>query len=313
MWERIPFAAANLKTALTSVKSNRGLVVTAFLFLVLALVWSLFWSIAAGGLLSNSGEFTLFLTFVSYFWVRLFLKVLTFDISPYVCLICLIRFIVFTFNLKTYKVFQNTLVCTTVGTVGTWWFAPQEATSFFSQGLKDSIFRATTYSFGSICFGSLLVAIVQALRQLQRHAQSQGEDGAIVACLIDCILGCIQGIIEYVNKWAYVYVGLYGYSYIEAGKNVMQLFQSKGWTAIITDDLVDNVLFMVSIGIGLISGLIAMLIAEVDRQLLAGIGYEDPALAAFFIGFIVGLVLASVLLSVVGSAGALLFSKTFCI
>ena len=209
-------------------------------------------------------------------------------------------------NLKTHQVIQNTLVCTTVGTVGTWWFAPQEATSFFSQGLKDSIFRATTYSFGSICFGSLLVAIVQALRQVQRHAQSQGEDGAIVACLIDCILGCIQGIIEYVNKWAYVYVGLYGYSYIEAGKNVMQLFQSKGWTAIITDDLVDNVLFMVSIGIGLISGLIAMLIAEVDRQLLAGIGYEDPTLAAFFIGFIVGLVLASVLLSVVGSAGALL-------
>ena len=213
-------------------------------------------------------------------------------------------------NLKTHQVIQNTLVCTTVGTVGTWWFAPQEATSFFSQGLKDSIFRATTYSFGSICFGSLFVTIVEAFESLRKYV---AEDGAIGACLIDCILGCIQGIIEYVNKWAYVYVGLYGYSYIEAGKNVMQLFQSKGWTAIITDDLVDNVLFMVSIGIGLISGLIAMLIAEVDRQLLAGIGYEDPALAAFFIGFIVGLVLASVLLSVVGSAGALLFSKTFCI
>ena len=33
------------------------------------------------------------------------------------------------------------------------------------------------------------------------------------------------------------FVGLYGFSYIEAGKNVFQLFQQKGWTVIITDDL----------------------------------------------------------------------------
>lgn len=41
------------------------------------------------------------------------------------------------------------------------------------------------------------------------------------------------GIIEYLNKWAYVYVGLYGYSYLEAGRNVITLFENKGWTAIV--------------------------------------------------------------------------------
>ena len=97
-------------------------------------------------------------------------------------------------------------VCT-AGVVGTWWWAPLEASSFCSPALSDSLFRATTYSFGSICFGSLLVAIVQALRALEYHARSN-DDLQLLACIIQCILACIQGIIEELNRWAYVYVAL---------------------------------------------------------------------------------------------------------
>ena len=39
---------------------------------------------------------------------------------------------------------------------------------------------------------------------------------------------------------AFVYVGLYGYSYLEAGKNVITLFKNRGWEAIIADDLISN-------------------------------------------------------------------------
>jgi hypothetical protein len=37
-----------------------------------------------------------------------------------------------------------------------------------------------------------------------------------------------------------VYVGLYGYGYLEAGKNVISLFKNRGWEAIIADDLIGN-------------------------------------------------------------------------
>lgn len=70
-------------------------------------------------------------------------------------------------------------------------------------------FRAITTSFGSICFGSFLVALIQALRALANEAQNNG-DAQILACIASCILGCIQGCVEYFNKWAFVYVGLYG-------------------------------------------------------------------------------------------------------
>ena len=51
-------------------------------------------------------------------------------------------------------------------------------------------------------------------------------------------MGIIEAIVEYFNRWAFIYVGLYGYSFMEAGQNVMTLFKARGWTMIITDDLV---------------------------------------------------------------------------
>jgi Plasma-membrane choline transporter len=58
--------------------------------------------------------------------------------------------------------------------------------------------RTLTTSFGSICFGSLLVAIIQALRALANTARS--HDDSILLCLAECILACIAGLIEYFNK-----------------------------------------------------------------------------------------------------------------
>ena len=98
-----------------------------------------------------------------------------------------------------------------------------------------------TTSFGSICFGSLLVAIVQAIRQIVEAARRNDDLGPFIACCIDCILGCIEGLLEYFNKWAFVYVGLYGYGYYEARKNDMAL-------AIIADDLVGMAMGLLSQG-----------------------------------------------------------------
>lgn len=75
---------------------------------------------------------------------------------------------------------------------------------------------------------------------------------------------------------AYVYVGLYGYSYLDAGKNVMTLFQNKGWTTIITDDLSENVLFMMSVVLGLLTGLVGLIMSNLDQELFANINADNP-------------------------------------
>lgn len=67
------------------------------------------------------------------------------------------------------------------------------------------------------------------------QAARANDDAGIGACIAECILSCLAAIVEYFNKWAFVYVGVYGFGYIEAGKNVFALFRNRGWEAIIAD------------------------------------------------------------------------------
>jgi len=221
VWSRIPFATANLKTACAIIRSNCGVTIVGYVFTIVAFAWTVLWSLAFAGVqdkvmptecangdqqcTTNPSYGLLFLLFLSLFF--------------------------------THQVLSNCIHCTVAGVAGSWWFNPSSV-GCCSSAVIGSLVRTLTTSFGSICFGSLLVAIIQALRQLAEAARQNDDFGNMLACCIDCILSCLQSIIEYFNKWAFVYVGLYGYSYCEAGKGVMDLFRDRGWEAIIADDLV---------------------------------------------------------------------------
>jgi hypothetical protein len=100
-------------------------------------------------------------------------------------------------------------------------------------------------------------------------------------------------------------VGLYGYGYIEAGKSVMTLFKNRGWEAIIADDLVGNVFFILALIIGGLCAAIGYGIgANPPGDWFAnspmGEGGDAPIVA--FLGFLAGLVLSSILYSSIASA-----------
>lgn len=177
VWSRIPFASVNLLTACTAIRKNCGVIFVAYFFVALAFAWTLLWSVSLMGVwdqvitteenqIANGQTYTtssanygyLFLLFLSYFF--------------------------------THQVIQNTTHVTVAGTVGSWWFSPADATSCCSSGMMGSLIRSLTTSFGSICFGSLLVAIVQALKALAQSARN--NDNQILICIAECILGCIE-------------------------------------------------------------------------------------------------------------------------
>jgi len=279
VWGRIPFAACNLVAATTAVRANLGLAFFAYNSLLFMIGWSAWWTVAfvstvyvtsgcdgQGNCASEPHAAVLFALLLSYYW--------------------------------TFQVIKNVVHVTVAGTVGTWWFVPSEGSSFCSQGVRDSHLRALTTSFGSICLGSLLVAIVEALKSLAKSAR-EGDDN-ILLCIAECLLRCLEDILEYFNSWAFVFVGLYGYTYLDAGKNVINLFKTRGWTTIITDNLAQGVLQMVCVGVGLITGLVALGIAHAQGMVF---GDEVGAsAAAFFCGFVIGFVLTSTLMTLVSSA-----------
>jgi uncharacterized membrane protein len=112
----------------------------------------------------------------------------------------------------------------------------------------------------------------------------------------------LDQLIQYFNKWSYVYVGLYGYSYREAGEKVMALFTSRGWDAILSDQLVYRVLSLLSFVIGGITGLVSVLVVNAHPSLMSALEKGDAAWMAFFCGLLMGSVVSGILMSVVVSA-----------
>jgi hypothetical protein len=113
---------------------------------------------------------------------------------------------------------------------------------------------------GSICFGSLIVAVLQVMRSLLRSSANNRRAG-VLRCIAQCLLSYIERLVEYFNKWAFIYVGLYGYSYIEAAKAVVELFKARGFSAIVSDNLVNRLLGIVILVIGLLSGVVCVLMS----------------------------------------------------
>lgn len=134
-------------------------------------------------------------------------------------------------------ILSNVVHVATAGVVADWWFNGTQQTHVTWNAFK----RAISYSFGSICFGSLVTATVRALRQMLYEVRRAGQDerngaAALVACA-QCLLDLLDGIISYVNRYAYIYMAIYGTSYLESGRTVVDLFQKKGYTTIVNDQV----------------------------------------------------------------------------
>jgi len=110
--------------------------------------------------------------------------------------------------------------------------------------VRAALRRALGPSFGSICFGCLIVAILSTLESLmsmlRNQASGDGQEVNLCTCCLCCIellLSWIQAIVEYFNRWAFTYVAVYGDDFVSAGKATNALFKRRGWTSIIADQL----------------------------------------------------------------------------
>ena len=203
------------------------------------------------------------------------------------------------------------------GTVGTWWFEPEGRTSCCSKTVLDSLTRSVTYSLGSVCLGSLIVRIVQTFRQLGRSRRTCQEDENCLHCT-ECVFGCMPGLLKSINDWAYVYVGLYGYGFVDSAK-IVNLFRSRGWTTGMTNSLV---LILVNLIVGALTGVVSLVAGYVAFGVLHVLfyGYGKSVGALYLtrislihsfcycfshlhsVGVVFGIVLASIALTVVDGA-----------
>ena len=135
---------------------------------------------------------------------------------------------------------------------------------------------------GSICFGSLLVAVLAFFRVLVRSMKDRRL--AFAACLVDWILIKIENMMKFFNTYAFVYIALYavhwfhsielihlpclchcilgvcclrtsyGKSYLSAANDTWEMIKTRGFDVIINDDLSYVIVFIGCLMGGILSG-----------------------------------------------------------
>ncbi len=93
---------------------------------------------------------------------------------------------------------KNVIHTTIAGIYGTWFFCSGKPGGMPKGATRGAFRRAMTYSFGSISFGSLVVALINMLRQGVSIAQQQeAQQGNIIGSIAFCCLGCIIGLLDW--------------------------------------------------------------------------------------------------------------------
>jgi len=193
--------------------------------------------------------------------------------------------------------------CTVGGVVGTWWFQPG-----CSSSVRGSFFRSCTVLLGQLCFGSLFVAAVQTVSEVITTILNKSKSKnhrysvqSLLGCILGRILKCVEYSLKYFSKYSFCYVAAYGTPFFESGKTVSNLFNDRGWTAIVNDNFVSSTLtigVVLTVCVMSATGYLVGLPLAVDQntQLLFAVG-----------GGVIGYSVSMVVLGVVESAVAMVF------
>lgn len=202
------------------------------------------------------------------------------------------------------EVIKNIIHVTISGVFGVYYFFEGSAQGAPSSPTLGSAKRALTTSFGSICFGSLLIALLQTLRYVLRSLRSDSDDGFAVflATCAECILACLEGLFETFNKFAFTQVAMYGKPFVRAAHDTWELVKDRGVDAIVNDNLTGNVLGMGTLSVGVASGLYGYVFIKLFQP--SFYAKEDEGLVVFaviLVEFILGAVMMSVPNNVIDS------------
>ncbi|KAG5509374.1 hypothetical protein JKF63_06684 [Porcisia hertigi] len=155
----------------------------------------------------------------------------------------------------------STLVHVTVcGVVATWYFAGE--VKMPPSPVGSSFRRAVTTSFGSVCLGSLITAIVSFVRFLIESARMRDDGDSFWLCVMDCLVGCINDLVRYFNQYAFVHVAVYGCSYIDAATGTWALVKQCAFSAIFNDSLTGQVIGVLTFMSALIMTLLTVSVTQ---------------------------------------------------
>lgn len=271
VWSIIPFLSVNLKIALQGMRSNFGTYMWALLLSDISSVFVLVWAYGLVGVWfyeMSACEDTKHLD------DNVQSEETRSSDPNQQCSINGWTFLMFLLSLYwTTNVIGNFVQVVVAGVMATWLYDKDDARGCCSAAIWGSLRRATTFSFGSICFGSLVQGFLSFLRWMTQGGRSIRPEtsrtndaccGTMGSSFVDCVRRHLWGeVLDWFTQWNYIYVALYGFSYVESGKRVTGLFRTKGFVPVITERLAGFALGWLTVSMGALGGIIVLLVERV--------------------------------------------------
>ena len=199
---------------------------------------------------------------------------------------------------------KNTVHTTIAGVYGSWYFFSNSPNGMPKGATRGAFKRATTYSFGSISFGSLIIAFINMLRQAcsiaQRQEAAQGSwVGSIMIWILGCFISLLDWLVTLFNRYAFCHIALYGKAYIPAAKDTWTMMKDRGLDALVQDCLIGPVLTMGSVFVSYLCALLAYLYLQFTKPAYNTDGNFTAVIMAF--AFVIGLQICQIFMTPVGS------------
>ncbi|KAL3466276.1 plasma-membrane choline transporter-domain-containing protein [Aspergillus heterothallicus] len=206
---------------------------------------------------------------------------------------------------------KNTVHTTIAGIYGSWYFWANSPNGMPAHATRGAFKRATTYSFGSISFGSLIIAIINFLRQVcsvaQRNEAAGGNlFGSIMFWILGCFISLLDWLVTFFNRYAFCHIALYGKAYIPSAKDTWTMMKDRGIDALVTDCLIGPVITMGSVFVSYVCALLAYLYLQFTNPSYNSDGDFTAVIMAF--SFVIGLQICQILMTPVSSGIETIFS-----
>ena len=128
---------------------------------------------------------------------------------------------------------SSVAVCLRMFTIGgstaQWYFAPPGTTGFKGP-VKRSLTHGIKSQFGTICFGGLIMSIIEIIRNMVEKAQRENRNNGVMAvltCCVNLLWQCFAEIIGFISKFAIVYAAISGDAFCDSARKVTTILQKQ--------------------------------------------------------------------------------------
>lgn len=180
------------------------------------------------------------------------------------------------------EVIKNVTHVTIAGSAASWYF---ESASYRPENpTLGAFYRSVTFSFGSICLGSMIVAILTTLRRmldiLRNQKGSKNWILVILSFVASLIILCIEALLRIFNKYVFTVIAIYGDTYLTAARKTLRIFGEHGYEMVMQNNIVVNLIFATQLVAGFSCGYAA--------YFLAHMWIPDFVSLAILVGIVVG-------------------------